>query len=105
MGFGGGFGDRCPGQDVSGLCTTIDPLHTDDACHMRYHEANRQRGLPAGLSVIRLRYRAHVDGWVPLWMPTGAEFADAAFRGGWMVTADVPDGVYRIRQFAISKPR
>jgi ubiquinone/menaquinone biosynthesis C-methylase UbiE len=79
------------------LFSMIDPLDTDDAAHLRYHERNRERGLPPGLTRIRLKYDDLTDDWASLWMLTQGEL-DAVMRDtGWRMVADRPYGRFRVR--------
>lgn len=77
------------------LSVNRDPLETDDPHHLRYQQRNRDHGRPAGLSIIRLRYRGSVDEWVPLWMPTREEFHAAVADSVWSVVEDRPQGPNR----------
>lgn len=79
------------------LCATLDPLHTTDPRHLSYHARNRARGQPPGLSIIRLRYRAMVDDWVPLWMPTADELTTAVAGSAWRLVEEHPTGANRLR--------
>lgn len=65
------------------LCATADPLATDDPAHLGYHQRNRERGHPPGLTNIRMRCGEEVDDWVQLWLLTTEELAKAMAGGGW----------------------
>ena len=60
------------------LVSTADPLDTEDPVHLQYHRRNRDRGLPPGLSRIRMSYKDIIEEWMYLWMPTGEELAAGA---------------------------
>jgi SAM-dependent methyltransferase len=65
------------------LCTTLDPLKTEDPTHLNYHQHNRDRGLPPGLTRMRMRYGELVDEWVNLLLPTNEELDSASSLGRW----------------------
>jgi SAM-dependent methyltransferase len=75
----------------------LDPLDTNDPVHLRYHQQNRDRGRPPGMSVIRLKYRGLVDDWVSLWMPTRDEFRSALNDSGWSLVDEQRLGPHRFR--------
>jgi SAM-dependent methyltransferase len=79
------------------FCAMLDPLDTNDPIHLRYHQRNREKGQPPGLSVIRLRYRDLVDEWVRLWMPTRDELQSAVSDSGWSMVDEKPQGPNRLR--------
>jgi SAM-dependent methyltransferase len=79
------------------LCATLDPLDTGDPHHLRYHQYNRDRGQPPGMSIIRLRYRNLIDDWIQLWMPTRDEFFAAIVESGWSPLEEKPLGANRFR--------
>ena len=81
------------------LAQMLDPLDTEDPRHHEYHERNRRRGLPPGLTRIRLRYQDLVDEWISLWMPTDAELRDATEGTGWQLTETRRVGPHRVRLF------
>lgn len=66
------------------LCTTRDPLETSDPVHLAYHQRNRDRGLPAGMMRIRMRYGQETDEWVTLWLMTADELRAAIEKSGWI---------------------
>lgn len=78
------------------VCTTIDPLETRDPAHLAYHRRNLERGLPPGLTTIRLKYRDRLDDWVPLWLPTTAELDEAFAASGWDLAARHIVGPHRL---------
>jgi SAM-dependent methyltransferase len=65
------------------LCTTRDPLKTEDPVHLIYHQHNRDRGLSPGLTKMRMNYGEMVDDWVNLLLPTNEELDSAICLGGW----------------------
>jgi SAM-dependent methyltransferase len=77
----------------------LDPLDTADPKHHEYHERNRRRGLPPGLTRIRLKYRELVDEWITLWMPTDAELGLATKGTGWQLIETRQVGPHRLRLF------
>lgn len=81
------------------LCQMVDPLDTLDEAHLRYHERNRQRGLPPGMVLIRMKYKGLVEDWMPLWMPTDDELASLAQRSGWRMMEERREGPHRVRLF------
>ena len=81
------------------LAQMLDPLDTEDPIHHEYHERNRRRGSPPGLTRIRLRYQDLVDEWITLWMPTDAELRDATEGTGWALTETCRVGPHRVRLF------
>lgn len=82
------------------LVQSLDPLDTEDPRHHEYHERNRRRGLPPGLTRIRLRYQDFVDEWINLWMPTDAELLEATEGTGWQLTDTRRVGPHRVRLFS-----
>jgi len=78
------------------LLHLIDPEMTDDPVHLRYHQRNRDRGLPPGLLRIRMEYRGEVEEWMDLWMPTDAELASVLEAGGWVVVEERKEGPSRL---------
>lgn len=82
------------------VCTTIDPLETEEAVHLKYHERNRERGLPPGLTTVRMKYQDRVGDWVPLWLPTTEELEVAVDGSGWDLEVRHTMGPYRIDLYA-----
>jgi SAM-dependent methyltransferase len=86
------------------LCTLVDPLDTTEPVHLEYHERNRKRGLPPGLTQIRMTYRGVSDEWIYLWMPTTEELIPIASDAGWELMEELPEGplqpAYRLRTAA-----
>jgi SAM-dependent methyltransferase len=87
------------------FCVMLDPLDTNEARHLQYHERNRVRGRPAGLAVIRLRYRDLVDDWTNLWMPTDEEFQTALSATRWRLADEKSQGPQRFRLLELSAIR
>ena len=84
------------------IVSMIDPLATSDPEHFAYHERNRAAGRPPGLARMRVGYRGELGDWQDLWMPTPAEFTDAAGEAGWRITRSIVDGnsyLYEARPF------
>jgi hypothetical protein len=77
-------------------CVTLDPLETREPAHLAYHRRNLERGLPPGLTTIRLKYRDWLDDWVQLWLPTTAELDDAFAASGWGLAVRHVAGPHRI---------
>lgn len=67
------------------LCATRDPLETSDPLHLSYHRRNRDRGLPPGLTRMRMRYEEDADEWVTLWLMTEEELEAATSKAGWIL--------------------
>ncbi len=65
------------------LCTTRDPLETSDPVHVAYHRRNRERGLPPGMTTVRMRYGELADEWVTLWLMTPEELDRGINGTGW----------------------
>ena len=86
------------------FAVTRDPLDTDDPVHLQYCEQNRAKGLPAGMSTIRIKYRGLVGDWVRLWMPTGDEFLSAVKHSGWALVDERAVGPYRFRLLSEARP-
>lgn len=82
------------------VCTTVDPLETDDPAHLAYHRRNRSRSRPPGLTRIRLRYRDLVDDWVGLWLPTTEELHAAVSGSGWSLAERHTTGPHRTDCYA-----
>lgn len=81
------------------MCTLVDPLDTEEAIHLEYHERNRKQGLPPGLTKIRMSYRDIVDEWIYLWMPTTEELLRLGAEAGWTLVDERRDGPLRVRLF------
>lgn len=81
------------------LCMTLDPLETTEAVHLAYHERNRERGLPPGLTKIRLRYKHLSTEWMDFWLPTSEELASAMSESGWVLAQERGVGPFRVRLF------
>ncbi len=81
------------------LVSTADPLDTEDPVHLQYHRRNRDRGLPPGLTRIRMSYRDVVEEWMDLWMPTAEELARAIVGTGWRMMEERSEGPFRVRLF------
>ena len=79
------------------LFTMIDPLDTTDESHLRYHHRNRERGLPPGLTRVRVRYDDLVDEWMDLWMLTEDELMTLGSEAGWRLVEQRPSGPFRVR--------
>jgi hypothetical protein len=82
------------------VCTTLDPLETEDPVHLEYHRKNRERGLPPGLTTIRMKYRDLVGDWAPLWLLTTQELEEAVSGSGWELESRRALGPYRIDLYA-----
>lgn len=89
------------GVDAGGhlLVTTLEPLDTEDPVHLEYHQRNRERGLPPGLTRIRMSYKDIVEEWMYLWMPTAEELARASAATGWQLVEERAEGPFRVRLF------
>lgn len=81
------------------LCSTVDPLDTDDEAHRAYHRRNREKGLPPGLVRIRMKYGGRTEDWMPLWLLTDGELAAAAEEAGWELLEERREGPVRVRLF------
>jgi len=81
------------------LVSTVDPLDTEDPAHLEYHQRNRDRGLPPGLTRIRMSYKDIVEEWMYLWMPTAEELAQATAATGWSLAEERSEGPFRVRLF------
>ena len=55
------------------LASSLHPTMTNDESHLKYHELNRKRGLPAGLVTIRLEYGGEVGNWFKLLLASPEE--------------------------------
>ncbi len=78
------------------LCATVDPLETEDPRHLAYHEANRAKGLPPGLTTIRMTYGELVDEWVKVWLLTDDELGASMDAAGWELEERRREGAYRV---------
>jgi SAM-dependent methyltransferase len=85
------------------LCVTLDPLDTVDPDHLRYHQRNRERGRPPGLSTMRLKYRDWVDAWADLWMPTSDEMQEAVASSPWSIVDERAQGPNRLRLLGLRR--
>jgi SAM-dependent methyltransferase len=81
------------------LVSTVEPLETEDPAHLAYHRKNRDRGLPPGLTRIRMSYKDIREEWMYLWMPTGGELAQASAGTGWRLAEERAEGPFRVRLF------
>ena len=81
------------------LCSMVDPLETDQPVHLEYHQRNRERGLPPGLTKIRMKYRGQADDWMFLWMPTEEELHEATKAASWDLIEERAEGPHRVRLF------
>lgn len=81
------------------LTSTVDPLDTKDPGHLEYHQRNRDRGLPPGLTRIRMSYKDIVEEWMDLWMPTAEELAEVTAVSGWSLAEERQEGPFRVRLF------
>lgn len=81
------------------LCQTMDPLETTEAVHLAYHERNRERGLPPGLTRIRIRYQSLATAWMDFWMPTGEELQSVMSASGWDLEEERSTGPSKLRLF------
>jgi SAM-dependent methyltransferase len=81
------------------LCMTMDPLETKEDVHLAYHERNRERGLPPGLTRIRIRYKELATEWMDFWMPTTEELQSAISGTGWDLVRERSVGPFRLRLF------
>jgi SAM-dependent methyltransferase len=79
------------------VCSMRDPLDTDEPDHVRYHQRNRERGLPPGLTAVRVRYREMMEPWARLWMPTRDELLRAMAGTGWSISNETSRGPIRLR--------
>lgn len=80
----------------------IDPEMTDDPDHLRYHQRNRDRGLPPGLVRMRMEYRDEVEDWMNLWMPTDGELSSVMEATGWRLVDERKDGPNRVSLYSPS---
>lgn len=55
------------------LASSLHPGLTDEESHLKYHDLNRQRGLPIGLVILRLEYGDLVGNWFRLLLATPEE--------------------------------
>jgi ubiquinone/menaquinone biosynthesis C-methylase UbiE len=79
------------------LFTMIDPLDTRDEAHLAYHRRNVSRGLPPGLTRMRMRYDGEIDEWVSLWMLTQEEVISQFPIAGWTPMEERSHGPLRVR--------
>lgn len=86
-------------QDGHLLVSSVEPLHTENAVHLEYHQKNRDRGLPPGLTRIRMSYKDIEEDWMYLWMPTAEELAEAITGTGWELVEERGEGPFRVRLF------
>ncbi|MEM7799617.1 MAG: hypothetical protein AAF633_10540 [Chloroflexota bacterium] len=77
------------------LVSVINPVLTENPIHLDYHQRNREKGVPVGLVVIRMRYKEMVDEWVTLYMPTDDELDAAVAPSGWQVAQRIDEGPLR----------
>lgn len=81
------------------VSSTIDPLDTEDAGHLRYHARNRELGRPPGLLSVRLAYREELTDWFDLWLTTREEIEPIAAAAGWELRHEATAGPWRVRRF------
>lgn len=86
------------------LCATRDPLETSDPVHLAYHQRNRDRGLPAGMTRIRMTYREETEDWVTLWLMTAEELGTAIEKSGWMLRERESVGPLRVDLYESTSP-
>jgi SAM-dependent methyltransferase len=78
------------------LFTMIDPLHSADPGHLRYHATNRNEGRPPGLIRMRVRYGDLTGDWGYLWMLTDEELQAAVGTSGWARVDERRSGPFRV---------
>jgi SAM-dependent methyltransferase len=76
-----------PGARIVG--STLDPLATEDPLHLGYHARNRERGRPAGLVRLRIRYRDVATPWFDYRFFTRPELEEHAADAGWRLVATI----------------
>lgn len=81
------------------ITSTVDPLDTVDAGHLRYHERNRELGRPPGLLSVRIAYREDLTDWFDLWLTTRDEIEPIASSVGWELRHEAAAGPWRVRRF------
>ena len=102
LGLAGGWEDsRRLLSRLAGLCRagailvadTVDPVRAADDSYRAYIERNRQRGLPPGLTRLRLRYGDRVTPWWDLLNLTADELEPLVDGTGWTIERHIEDGV------------
>jgi len=71
------------------LASSLHPTLTDDESHLKYHELNRKRGLPAGLVTIRLEYGGEVGNWFKLLLASPEEMKTLSTKAGLKLTKTI----------------
>lgn len=74
------------------LASSLHPTLTDDESHLKYHELNRKRGLPAGLVTLRLEYGGEEGNWFTLLLASPEEMKMLSAKAGLKLTKTIgPD--------------
>ncbi len=71
------------------LASSLHPTLTDDESHLRYHELNRKRGLPAGLVTIRLEYSGEEGNWFKLLLASPEEMKTLSAKADLTLTQTI----------------
>jgi SAM-dependent methyltransferase len=64
------------------LASSLHATQTDKVEHLRYHEANRKRGLSPGLVTIRMEYDGEVGDWFKLLFASPDEMKSLSEKAG-----------------------
>jgi hypothetical protein len=67
------------------ICSTRDPYHTDDKCHLDYHKRNRKQGRMGGQIRIRIRYERYTSDWFDYLFVSKNELTSILKDSGWKV--------------------
>lgn len=71
------------------LASSLHPTMTDNQSHLKYHEMNRKRGLPAGLVTVRLEYAGEVGNWFKLLLASPEEMKMLSAKAGLKLTQTI----------------
>ena len=64
------------------LASSLHATETDKVEHLRYHEANRKKGLPPGLVTIRIEYNGEVGDWFEILFASPQEMRSRSEKAG-----------------------
>ena len=78
------------------IAQSRDPYITDDPVHLAYHQLNRDRGKPAGLIKLKVRYKKFATPWIELLLLSQEEMLGLLEGTGWRVNQffSDQDGIY-----------
>lgn len=71
------------------LASSLHPTMTDNESHLKYHEMNRKRGLPAGLVTIRVEYDGEIGNWFKLLLASPEEMKTLSAKAGLKLTQTI----------------